>query len=338
MDRRLCEQVPLVCPACRARLDDEGSGTTPGPGLTVASADATGSHGELIHGTLACPRAGGCGREYPVLDGIPILVVDLDTYLRDERETILHRRDLPAWARELLDLSLDDADARRRRTRALAAYAATYPAPPHPLLASLAEGLPAFLQKCLAAHGPSPRAGAIRRGLDAGCATGGFTGLLARHVDLAIGIDLAFDRVRHAHEATATSPVTGPRPSFVVASADEPAFDADTFDAVLAVNLLDAIRDPRRLLRALDRSLRPGGLLVLTTPFEYGTEVTELEDRVEEDELLETLAPGYEVVEDADDVPWHLPASERHHDVYLVRAIAARKRERGAGSAREAVP
>jgi SAM-dependent methyltransferase len=324
MDRRLCEQVPLVCPACRARLDAATSGDTPGPGLTVASADATGSRGELIHGTLACPRAGGCGREYPVLDRIPILVADLDAYLRDERETILRRRDLPAWADDLLDLPLDDADVGRRRARALAAYAAAYPAPPPPLLASLAEGLPAFLQKCLATHGPAPRPGAIRRGLDAGCAAGGFTGVLARHVELAIGIDLAFDRVRHAREASAG--VTGPRPSFVVASADEPTFDAGTFDVVLAVNLLDAVPDPRRLLRALDRGLRPGGLLVLTTPFEYTTALTALEDRLEEDELLETLAPGYEVVEDADGVPWHLPAGERHHDVYLVRAVGARKR------------
>ena len=120
---------------------------------------------------------------------------------------------------------------------------------------------------------------------------------------------------------------TGRRPSFLVASADEPGFDDDTFDTILAVNILDAIRDPRRLLGALGRSLRPGGLIVITTPFEYATALTELEDRIEEDELLSTLAADYDVVEDADDVPWHLPVSARHHDVYLVRAIAARKRQ-----------
>ena len=298
-----------------------------GPRLSVAAVDVTGSDGELIHGTLACPSTEGCGREYPVLDGIPILVVNLDDYLRDERATILRRRDLPAWADDLLDLSLDDADAEQRRARILTAYAAAYPAPPHPLLAPLAEGLPAFLQKCLATHGPPPRAGAIRRGLDVGCATGGFTGLLARHVDLTIGIDLAFDHVRRAREA-AMPTAAAPRPSFVVASADEPVFDDGTFDAILAVNILDAIRDPHRLLRRARPQPAPRGLLVLTTPFEYATALTELQDRIEEDELLETLAVDYEVIEDADDVPWHLPVSARHHDVYLVRAIAARKRTR----------
>jgi SAM-dependent methyltransferase len=280
----------------------------------------------LIHGTLACASAGGCGREYPVLDGVPILVADLDAYLRDERATILRRRDLPPWADELLDLSLDDADAEQRRARILATYTAAYPMPPHPLLAPLAEGLPALLQKCLATHSPARTAGAIRRGLDAGCATGGFTGLLARHVDLAIGIDLAFDHVRHAREM-ALATATGKRPSYLVASANESVFDDGTFDTILAVNILDANHDPRRLLAALGRSLRPGGLLVLTTPFEYTTALTELPDRIEEDELLDTLATEYEVIEDADDVPWHLPVSARHHDVYLVRAIAARKRE-----------
>jgi SAM-dependent methyltransferase len=178
----------------------------------------------------------------------------------------------------------------------LTAYGAAYPTPPHPLLAPLAEGLPAFLQKCLATHGPAPWAGAIRRGLDAGCATGRFTGLLARHVELAVGIDLAFDQVRRARElAMPTAAET--RPSFLVASADEPVFDDGTFDGILAVNILDATRDPRRLLGALGRTLRPGGLFVLTTPFEYATALTELQDRIEEDELLETLAVDYEVIE-----------------------------------------
>ena len=327
MHRGLCEQVPLVCPACRAPLEGEGSGIVHAPRLSVAAVDVTSSDGELIDGTLACPAAGGCDREYPILDGIPILVADLDDYLRNERTIILRRRDLPPWADELLDLSLDDADAEQRRARILGAYDAAYPTPPHPLLAPLAEGLPAFLQKCLATHGPAPRPGVIRRGLDAGCATGGFTGLLARHVDLAIGIDLAFDHVRRAREA-AMPTAAGTPLSFLVASADEPVFDGGTFDAILAVNILDATRDSHRLLGTLGHTLRPGGLLVLTTPFEYATALTELQDRIEEDELLETLAVDYEVIEDAGEVSWHLPVSARHHDVYFVRAIAARKRER----------
>src|SRR4029450_5994372 len=136
----------------------------------------------------------------------------------------------------------------------------------------------------------------------------GFTGLLARHVDLAVGIDLAFDHVRRARElAMPTS--AGTRPSFLVASAAEPVFEDGAFDAILAVNILDATRDPRRLLGALGQSLRPGGLLILTTPFDYATGLPELRARIEEDELLETLAVDYEVIEDADDVSWHLPGT-----------------------------
>jgi SAM-dependent methyltransferase len=285
-----------------------------------------GPDGALVHGTLACAAPPGCGREYPVIDGLAIVVDDLAGYLREERRVILRRRDLPAWAHELLDLDLDDGDPERRRAQSLAAYAAAYPAPPDPALAGLAAGLPAFLDRCLAAHAPR---GAGTRGLDAGAGTGGFTALLARHVDHAVGFELAFDRARRARE-DARARGGGRRPWFAVASAEVPPFDAASFDVVTALNVLDAVRHPRRLLAALHRCLRPGGLLVVTTPFTYASARTPLAEQLDEDELLPWLAalggaPGYEVLEDEPRVPWHLPTGDRHHDVYLVRAIAARK-------------
>jgi len=47
------------------------------------------------------------------------------------------------------------------------------------------------------------------------------------------------------------------------------------FDLVLAANLVDRVKDPNRLLRkVLPALVRPGGLLLLTSPYTWSTEFT----------------------------------------------------------------
>jgi SAM-dependent methyltransferase len=53
----------------------------------------------------------------------------------------------------------------------------------------------------------------------------------------------------------------------VVADLHELPLDDATFDFVLCTEVLEHVNDPRRVLRELGRILRPGGRLLLTTPF-----------------------------------------------------------------------
>ena len=296
MERDLCERIPLACPVCASAL-------------ALGEVAREGPRGVVLHGTLACAA---CAREYPILDGVPILVADLAGYIRDERRTILRRRDLPAWAEELLDLSLDEADPEWRRARTLASYAGG--APSDPSLEALAAPLGDFVDESLARHARS-----ARLGLDAGAAAGMFTRRLARHVERAVGLEAAFDRARRAREET-------PEAAFIAGFVEEPPFAAASFDAALALNLLDVVARPRRLLEVLHACLRPGGVLILTTPFEYATSRTELEEWIEEEELRPEIERLFEVLDDRPRIPWHLPISERHHDVYFVRGVVARRR------------
>jgi SAM-dependent methyltransferase len=48
-----------------------------------------------------------------------------------------------------------------------------------------------------------------------------------------------------------------------------------TFDLVLAANLLDRVKDPKKLLqKILPKLVRPGGLLLLTSPYTWSREFT----------------------------------------------------------------
>lgn len=48
-----------------------------------------------------------------------------------------------------------------------------------------------------------------------------------------------------------------------------------TFDLVLAANLIDRVRDPKKLLqKVLPALVRPGGLVLLTSPYTWSKEFT----------------------------------------------------------------
>jgi SAM-dependent methyltransferase/uncharacterized protein YbaR (Trm112 family) len=331
MLRGLLETVPLVCPACLAA--EEKKRPAPPP-LALGAVDEE-AGGDILQGTLAC-TAEVCGREFPILDGIPILVDDVLRYCREERPALMRRSDLSARNREVLDLPLEDDDEDRLRGRDLESYLGAHYGRPEPALAPLAGALRRWVEDALDrfAPGPPARRARPRLGLDAGCAAGGFTLALAEHVDQAVGIDVAFDLLRAARrEAALRAP--GAVPAFAVGTVEEPPFRRGAFDVAIALNVIDAIMHPRRALRRLEAALRPGGLLLIATPFAYASARTEPAERILEEEIVpfldgsgpdDALSPGFDVLEDVARLPWVIPVAARHHDVYMVRCIALRRR------------
>lgn len=71
--------MTLICPACR-RFD--------GDRMLAASLAPT-------EGGLRCS---GCGRFHPILDGVPIVLKDLDRWLEQELASVVARVPVPAWA------------------------------------------------------------------------------------------------------------------------------------------------------------------------------------------------------------------------------------------------
>lgn len=122
------------------------------------------------------------------------------------------------------------------------------------------------------------------RTLDAGCGTGALTILATRLGHEALGLtftpadaELAARRAAILGAATARFEVVDLR------KLDQAIPRLGTFDQVIACEVIEHLKDDRRLVVNLAKLLKPGGRLLLTTPFlkhhpVYGERVSETED------------------------------------------------------------
>ena len=134
------------------------------------------------------------------------------------------------------------------------------------------------------------------RALDVGCAVGRGSFELARHGQEVIGLDfsrrfiaaarelqrsgrIAYARTEQGDLATPLVARLPPsidrqRVRFLVGDAHRISAKLGTFDVVLAANLIDRLREPMRFLRQLPRVVKPGGRLILTSPYTWSEEFT----------------------------------------------------------------
>ena len=278
------------CPVCLR------AGRTPPP-LVLASApvrDVASSQQGLLH----CPD---CRHEYPILDGVPVIVPELRRVLSERGLDMLLRDDLDESLESLFGDAIGpdswfDTIRQLQSSYGWDAYADLDPAEPPP-----GDGpVPGAARHCLAqllalAALPAPPA----RIVDAGCAAGrtSFDLATAHPGALVLGIDVHLGLLRLAARAMAGQ-VSYPRRRiglvydrrrFPVAIADAGRVDFWACDATMlpfaapaaelsvALNLLDCVPDPRRLLESLTAATAPGGRILLATPYDWSTRATPLE-------------------------------------------------------------
>ena len=181
-----------------------------------------------------------------------------------------------------------------------------------------------FAERCVTELLDVASLGADARALDVGCAVGRSSFELARHYREVTGIDYSrafvtaatkvgqegaadYDYViegERTAQAVARLPegVDASRVVFEVGDAMSLREDLGSFDLVLAANLLCRLPDPRKFIDRLPSLVRPGGQLLLTTPFTWLEEFTPRKDWIggregesSADALRALLSPHFEL-------------------------------------------
>jgi len=195
----------------------------------------------------------------------------------------------------------------------------------------------------------------VGRGLEVGCAVGRSSFEMARYCSEVVGIDysekfievanrlrcgerveyaLAMQGMRRKHfTACVPNGIDCSRLSFRAGDAHELPEDLGTFDWVLGANLLCRLHHPRRFLARLPDLMKPGGVLVLNSPFTWMPEHTDPAEWIggREDsgdsttELKAILAPDFELIDECS-MPFLIRETERKYQLTVAHSGKWRRR------------
>ena len=325
MRRAHFDALRPVCPVCRS-------------GALAVAQSIREDRDDLLEGILSCPNA-ECSREYPVIDGIPILVGPIRAWLAANPLQVLLRDDLSSELESLLGDVLGSGSPYDTLRQHTGIYAHDH---------YEAHSARALLQKVPMTNAPA---------IDVGCATGGTTFAIAeRSGSLTLGIDLNFAMLRVASRALREGTVRyAQRRVGLVYDRREVAFDSAhkdlvdfwccdaaalpfpdaTFGLATSLNLLDCVNAPREMLREVARVTR--GTVVLATPYDWSPTATPVESwlgghsqrgahRGASEPVLHALLAeaGLTVITEEQHVPWRVRLHERSSVDYDVHLVVAR--------------
>lgn len=98
--------------------------------------------------------------------------------------------------------------------------------------------------------------------LDVACGEGYGSSMLARHARKVVGIDVSIETITHA-KATYSG---GTNLEFLQGSASSLGLPDDSFDIVISFETVEHLREQEQMLAEIRRVLRPGGILVMSSP------------------------------------------------------------------------
>jgi SAM-dependent methyltransferase/uncharacterized protein YbaR (Trm112 family) len=358
MRRGHLEALGPVCPVCRA------DGNNPRNNRLALVSVFEEEDGQIVQGLLRCPNP-GCQREYPILDGVPLLLANLRGTVAGAIDQINAREDLDPAIEGLLGDCCGPGSSYDTTRQHLSTYAWDHYGDLDP--AETGEPRPGSVLRVL--ERGLELAGGLPEGpvLDLGCAVGRSSFALAADEDrLVLGADLSVPMLRLASETLRRGRVRYPRRrvgivydrrefpvrfpqtaavDFWGCDAIDLPFSAGTFAAVVALNVLDCVASPHDLLASLPRLLKPGGRAILSTPYDWSPRATPIEawlgghsqrgenGGASEPVLRALLTPGahpvsiegLRIVAEERDLPWRVRMHERSSVEYRVDLVVVER-------------
>ncbi|MCJ2085440.1 methyltransferase domain-containing protein [Methylobacterium sp. E-005] len=275
MRRLHFDALKPICPTCRR-------------GALVLEPGAQATSNAVMSGVLRCLDP-DCGERFPIIAGVPILVPDVRGWLSANLPLVLAGDVEDAAVEAVISAAVGPDSAYAISRAQQSRYAHDHYGDLFEGETDGAEPPPGRARHCLAEAlkhfgvGRGPR-------LDIGCAAGRTSFDLAAHHDVPVlGVDLNWpllrigrgilDRgllrypLRHCGDAyerreTYHFPPEADRVDFWIADAQALPFAANTFRLVVALNVIDRVPDPARLVAEVSRVTRPGGDIAFATPLD----------------------------------------------------------------------
>ncbi len=346
----------LICPACR-RVEEEQFLSFPlalPPSTSEEPAD-------LQAGVLICT---GCGHQFPIFDGVPLVVKDVGDYLEKHLPLLSLRSDLPPESMAFLLRGAPPGSPLAQLYTYLNAYlVAHYPEQARVQGISAApQGEPGWwpiVQKELSSSVADLGGGG--RALVVGCAVGRELQILADLGMQVVGLESSFIPARIAQQlcrgqthhglvmhrneqlrAFSVQGFEGTDCNVVVGDVLDPPFPAYSFDLVVLLNLIDAVASPLTMLQQCHALVRKGGQMLLASPFHWSPVCTEPRERFGDSwravggvnagldvllALLEgRLIEGFrtETLGLRKRIPWVLRRHEQSYDIFLSDMVRVR--------------
>jgi len=320
---------------------------------------------EIIEGVLQCKQ---CKANYPVISGVAVIMPQVTTWCRNNYHYIQSgaalangiSSEMQQWlADRQWQLGNSPINNYYESERWNTIFTATHydsvsrgDSDPSPL-GKFIESQPQVFEvaeQMISRQLEQP----VTRALDIGTNVGGMSLRLSAHAKEVTGIDTSFNSILTARKIQCRQPVAQKsyrryhdghhyeerdlehqvdNTEFLVASI----FNLPTegkYDLVTALNVIDVVEDPRQFLSTLTKLVADDGLLLLTSPYSWGSDDVPIDnwlgataDRPSSIATLEEIEKrGFSIVEECDHIPWVLREHQRWYRVFLNHCILARKK------------
>lgn len=344
--------LPLICPACRhvSARGRELYTLSVAQVLRSTGGEDDGSPEDIDEGILACENP-LCGRRYPILHGIPIVLTDLTSFATNQLMALCCESE-PETLAAMAAAGPDDA-ALPRMLEYLSIYIDAHfgdyaiPPPDGPE--------PGCGGTALWKEVESRRMAPVERAVELGCAVGRGLHALTQSAELTIGVDLNFAALLYAqwllHGETVRYPrrtvgrhytpvsvhapaVSATSVQLICGDALDPPLAPECFQRVVSLNVLDSVRSAPQHLAVVDGLCTPGGELLLCSPFSWQSGVIDEEGRLSGPDpahtLHDLLTGGHGLsasyaIGDCRELRWKLRRDSRSAVSYLTHLVRAHK-------------